>query len=121
MCHFLQNNLFIFKFWGTKHIRSAVRIQSLAKFVSTINCIEKTKKEKEVGNGPNFKKIKDEFPNVQKLIRGKSSSQTSTKLRLFQTCVNCMRLRSKIENFLTGCVFRMRKKQPRLVRFMQYV
>ena len=42
-------------------------------------------------------------------------------LRFVQTCANCMRLCSKIDNFFTGCVFCMRKKQPRLKHFMQYV
>ena len=48
-----------------RHQRSAVRIQSLAKFyhVFTINCIEKTKiTEKEAGNGP-FKKIRNTHPS----------------------------------------------------------
>jgi len=49
------------------------------------------------------------------------SVETYTLLRLVQTCVNGMRLRSKIENFLTGCIFCMREKQPRLVRLTQYV
>ena len=36
-----------------QHQRYAVRIQSLTKFISPINCIEKTKiKKKEAGNGP---------------------------------------------------------------------
>ena len=48
---------------------------------------------------------------------GDPGSQILTKircLRLVQTCVNRMRLHSKKENFLTGCVFCMHKKQPRL-------
>ena len=48
-------------------------------------------------------------------------TRPNNQLRLVQTCVNRMHLRSKIENFLTGCVFRVRKKQHRLMRFTQYV
>ena len=42
-------------------------------------------------------------------------------LRLVQAwiikCIKC----SKIEKFLTGCIFRLYKKQPSLMRFTQYV
>ena len=46
---------------------------------------------------------------------------SAIELRLVQTCVKRMRLRSKIENFLTEHDLRVRKNWPMLLRFTRSV